>query len=280
MMAMRSGVLIGDNLAMLPLPVDPPYDFERSTFRFRLFGDDLASRWHDGGLHRVLASGLPVRLSAAGVTAYGNATGADMDEIGHLLGARFDLGTFGAAHPDVYARAPGFRPPLLPDPFEMLVTAVTAQQISLRAAAVIRAGLVRRYGERVEHDGVEWWRFPPQDAIRGADLTGLKLSAMKMRSIAALAGADLDLAALGDEEVIARLSALPGVGRWTAEWFLARCLGRPAVVAAGDLGVRKAVARWFSTDPIWPERQVREAMAPFGDQTNLAVHYLLLPTGG
>jgi DNA-3-methyladenine glycosylase II len=280
MIAMRSGAVIGDNLAVLPLPVDPPYDFERSTFRFRVFGDDLASRWHDGGLHRVLGSGLAVRLQARGVTAYGRVSGEDMEEIRHLLGGSFDIVTFATLHPDVYARAPGFRPPLLADPFEMLVTSVTAQQISLRVAAVIRAGLVRRFGDRVSHDGVEWWRFPPQERLRGADLSGLKLSAMKMRSIAALAEADLDLAHLDDDDVIARLSALPGIGRWTAEWFLARCLGRPRVVAAGDLGVRKAVARWFSDDPIWPEHRVREAMAPFGDQTNLAVHYLLLPTVG
>jgi 3-methyladenine DNA glycosylase/8-oxoguanine DNA glycosylase len=184
------------------------------------------------------------------------------------------------AQPDVAARSPGFRPPLLADPFEMLVTAVTAQQISLRAASVMRAGLVRRFGTRVSHDGVEWWRFPDQAAVRGGDLTGLKLSGMKMRSIAALAEADLDVAHLDDEDVIAHLTELPGIGRWTSEWFLARCLGRPNIVAAGDLVVRKAVAAWFSEDPIWSERQVREAMAPYGDHTNLAVHYLLSPTGG
>ena len=75
--------------------------------------------------------------------------------------------------------------------------------------------------------------------------------------------------------MIARLTELHGIGRWTAEWFLARCLGRPSVVAAGDLGVRKAVAAWFSEDAIWPEAQVREACAVFGIHTNLAVHYLL-----
>jgi DNA-3-methyladenine glycosylase II len=264
----------------IPMPVPPPYDFERSTFRFRIFGDDLASRWHDGGLHRVLASGLAVRIEAGGVTGYGSFGEGDLSELRHLLGAGFDLGAFAAAHPRLAARAPGFRPPLLADPFEMLATAVTAQQISLRAAAVMRAGLVRRLGVRVSHDGVEWWRFPRQHEVRGADLAGLKLSGMKMRSIAALAEADLDLAQLDDDAVIARLTELPGIGRWTAEWFLARCLGRPAVVAAGDLGVRKAVARWFSSDPIWPESWVREAMAPFGDHTNLAVHYMLTPEGG
>ena len=58
----------------LPLPVPAPYDFERSTFRFRMFGDDLASRWQGGGLHRVLRSGLAVRIEADGLTAYGTYT--------------------------------------------------------------------------------------------------------------------------------------------------------------------------------------------------------------
>jgi len=265
----------------LPLPIDPPYDFERSTFRFRMFGDDLASRWIDGGLHRVLRSGLAVRLDAGGITAWGEPGPADLAEVSHLLGGRFDVAAFAAAHPQVHSRAPGFRPPLLADPFEMLVTSVTAQQISLRAACIIRGGLILRFGRLAEHDARQWWAFPRQEDVRGGDLTGIKLSAMKMRSIAALAEADLSgFDELSDDDVIARLTELPGIGRWTAEWFLARCLGRPDVVAAGDLGVRKAVARWFSDDPIWPEGRVREAMQPFGRHTNLAVHYLLLPTGG
>lgn len=61
------------------------------------------------------------------------------------------------------------------------------------------------------------------------------------------------------------------------DWFLARCLGRPDAFAPGDLGVRKAVARWYSEDPIWPEARVREACAAFGGHANLAVHYLLVP---
>jgi DNA-3-methyladenine glycosylase II len=266
---------------MHQLPVPHPYDFERSTYRFRLYGDDLASRWQRGALHRVLSTGLAVRIAPDGVTAYGAYTEADEAEVRHLLGGPFDLPGFARAHPELAARAPGFRPPLLADPFEMLVTSVTAQQISLRAAAVMRGLFVQRFGERVHHDGVDWWRFPRQDEVRGGDLTGLKLSGMKMRTIAALAEADLGgLPELDDDAVIARLTELPGVGRWTAEWFLARCLGRPAVVAAGDLGVRKAVAAWFAREPIWPEARVREAMAPFGQHTNLAVHHMLTPEGG
>ena len=261
----------------LALPVPEPYDFHRSTFRFRRFGQDAASLWHDGGLHRVLRSGLAVRIEAGGVLAWGDAGQADLAEIAHLLGAGFDLPGLAAVHPEVYARGPGLRPPLLADPFEMLVTSVTAQQISLPAATAIRSGLVRRFGRRVAHRAVEWWAFPRQDDLRGADLSGLRLSAAKMRAIAALAEADLDLAGLDDGAVIDRLTALPGVGRWTADWFLARCLGRPDAVAAGDLGVRKAVARWFAGEPIWPEARVREAVKRFGEHANLAVHVLLAP---
>jgi DNA-3-methyladenine glycosylase II len=263
------------------LPVPGPYAFEASTFRFRLFGDDLASRWIAGGLHRVLRSGLPVRIDEAGVTAWGTPDPADVDEVAHLLGAHFDLVAFETAHPEIYARSPAFRPPLLADPFEMLVTSVTAQQISLLAAAVIRGGLVQRFGRRVQRGDAEWWAFPRQADVRGADLEGLKLSRAKSRTISGLADADLDgIHALSDEQVIERLTQLTGIGRWTAEWFLARCLGRPGAVAAGDLGVRKAVARYFSEDPIWPESQVRDALAPYAAFGNLTVHYLLSPVGG
>ncbi len=49
---------------------------------------------------------------------------------------------------------------------------------------------------------------------------------------------------MDDEQLIAHLTQLRGIGRWSAEWFLARTLGRPRVVA-GDLGVRKAIGRLY-----------------------------------
>ncbi|HSD02328.1 MAG TPA: hypothetical protein VLB81_08170 [Gaiellales bacterium] len=254
-----------------------PYDFHRSTFRYRTFGDDVASVWHDDALFRVLRSGLAVRISAEGVTAAAEPAAADQAELLHVLGAGFDLPAFAAAYPGIYARAPGFRPPLSADPFESLVIAVTAQQISLRAACAIRNRFVQSFGVRHELDGVEVWAFPRQEAVAGRDLDGVGLSRAKVRSIAALAEADLDLSGLTDLELRARLTELPGIGGWTVDWFLARTLGRPDAFAAGDLGVRKAVARWFSDEPIWPEAQVREACLRFGEHANLAVHYLLVP---
>lgn len=257
-----------------------PYDFHRSTFRYRTFGADVASVWHDGALYRVLRSGLAVRISADGVEASSDPAQSDRDELLHILGAGFDLDSFAAAYPAIYARAPGFRPPLSADPFESLVIAVTAQQISLRAACAIRNRFVQRFGVRHELGGVEVWAFPRQEAVAGGDLEGVGLSRAKIRSIAALAEADLDLAGLSDAGLRDRLTELPGIGGWTVDWFLARTLGRPGAFAPGDLGVRKAVARWFSDEPIWPEARVREACLAFGEHANLAVHYLLVPDEG
>ena len=261
----------------MAIALPEPYDFHRSTFRFRTFGRDAASVWHDDGLYRVLRSGRVVRVDANGISSDGPTAARDEAEVLHILGAAFDLEAFAHAQPEIAARAPGFRPPLVFDPFESLVTSVTAQQVSLQSACAMRSRLVRRLGRRHELDGVEVWRFPGQEDVAGADLEGLGLSRAKMRSIAELAEADLELTGLDDAEVRECLTALPGIGGWTVDWFLARCLGRPDAFAPGDLGVRKAVARWFSEADIWPEARVREAIAPFGEHANLAVHYLLAP---
>src|SRR4029079_10520904 len=107
-----------------PLPVPAPYDFERSTFRFRMFGDDLASRWQGGGLHRVLWSGPPGRIDADGLTAYGTFPDRDRDEVAHLLGASFDIDAFARAFPALAARAPRFPPPPPADTLEGVGSAI------------------------------------------------------------------------------------------------------------------------------------------------------------
>ena len=93
----------------------------------------------------------------------------------------------------------------------------------------------------------------------------------------ALAEGDLDgLEDDSNERVIRRITAVRGLGRWTAEWFLARSLARPDVIAAGDLGVRKVVSRYAAdADEVMPEPEVRAATESWGDGGNWAVHLLL-----
>jgi DNA-3-methyladenine glycosylase II len=109
------------------------------------------------------------------------------------------------------------------------------------------------------------------------------LTNAKARAVIATARASRDgelelglLAALDDEAVIAYLTRLPGIGRWSAEWFLARTLGRPRVVA-GDLGVRKAVGDLYGAG-LPSEADVRRLTAHWGDAAAwaqaLALHHL------
>jgi DNA-3-methyladenine glycosylase II len=114
-----------------------------------------------------------------------------------------------------------------------------------------------------------------------SELRGLQFTTRKAEYIIALATAiatdSLDLEALRqapDAEVIARITALRGLGVWTAEWFLARALGR-ARVAAGDLGVRKAVGAVYLQGQMPTEVEVRRLTAHWGEAAGVAQQLVL-----
>ena len=198
-----------------------------------------------------------------------------------LLGGPFDLDGFRPTDPvvaDLVTRLHGFRPPLAPDPFEMLVGAISAQQISLRAALAVRNRLVERFGARAELA----YSFPPAEQVAKAsreELMALGFSGSKADYILALARAELDydaLALLPDDEVKATLTRLPGIGEWTADWFLARHLARPRAWPAGDLALRKVVSSFYGDGRPLTTPEVREIGDRFDPFQNLSAHYLLL----
>jgi DNA-3-methyladenine glycosylase II len=259
---------------LLPLP--EPYDFDISTERFRAFGIDAANLWHEGGLHRVVG-GREVRIEAA-------PDGVDVSPLDDetrplvlkLLGAEFDLDAFttwAADQPvldELVPRLAGFRPPLAPGPFEALVTSITAQQVSLFSAFAIRNRFVERFGGQV---GLAW-SFPTRERIARAteeQIVAVGFSRRKAEYVIGLARGDLDLdglAALDDEEVRTRITAVRGLGAWTAEWFLARHLARPRAWPAGDLVLRKVADLLYGVDVI----ELGRRLDPF---QNLSAHYLL-----
>jgi DNA-3-methyladenine glycosylase II len=87
---------------------------------------------------------------------------------------------------------------------------------------------------------------------------------------------DLDsLARRSQEEIAEQLLPLHGIGRWTVDWLLARGLGHGDAIAAGDLGVRKAIQHFYFNGEQKSEQELRAFAQRWGGFTNLAVHYLL-----
>jgi 3-methyladenine DNA glycosylase/8-oxoguanine DNA glycosylase len=263
---------------MAHLAVPGPFDFGLTTERFRVFGPDRASLWHEGGLYRV-AGGREVRIEAAPGGVDVEPLDAETEPVVRaVLGLAFDLAPFYAwAGGDgvlagIAPRLAGFRPSLTPDPFEMLVGAIAAQQVSMLSALAMRNRFVERFGERA---GLAW-SFPTRGRVASAseeDLVAVGFSRAKAAAVVGLARSDLDLhalAALADDDVRAQLVALRGIGEWTAEWFLARHLARPHAWPWGDLALRKAVAALYG------DLDVRAAGARFHPFENLTAHYLLL----
>jgi DNA-3-methyladenine glycosylase II len=265
------------------LAISDPYDFAVSTERFRAFGPDFANLWHEGGLHRVVG-GREARIEPAqGGVLVEPLDAAIEPVVRKLLGLEFELEPFAefAAGEPVLARLvpqlAGFRPPIAPDPFEALVSSITAQQVSLHAAFAIRNRLIERYGERGEHA----FSFPAPERLAplgSNDLLVLGFSRRKAEYVIGLARAEPDyaeLARLPDDEVKARLVAIRGLGEWTADWFLARHLARANAWPAGDLGLRKAVAAFYRGGDDVSIQEVRSMGALFDSFQNLTAHYLL-----
>jgi DNA-3-methyladenine glycosylase II len=268
-------------VALLRLP--EPYDFELSTARYRAFGPDRANLWHDGGLHRVV-DGREVRIAAApGGVDVEPLDAAVEPVVRRLLGVEADLDSFYAfAQADpvlgpLVDRLRGLRPAIAVDPLEAIVSAITAQQVSLFAAFAVRNRLIERFGVRAEHA----YSFPTRERLALAEpeeLLALGFSRRKAEYAIGVARSDLDfdvLSLLSDEEVHAQLTALPGIGEWTADWFLARYLLRPRAWPAGDLGLRKAVSAFYGDGEFLSSQEVRAIGERFDPHQNLTAHYLL-----
>jgi DNA-3-methyladenine glycosylase II len=277
-----------------------PLDIPRSVEVFRRSGDDLVDRWDGTTLLRTIriaGESIPVACTPAGTVAKPMLT-VTTDDAKHRDAATAAARRFFAAvtpaalrrltGADPVVRAAeemyrGVRPVLQPDVLTALVRAISAQQINLRFAAVVRARLVQRYGRRHEVDGHQVWSLEPAALAhaRAADLRALQFTTRKSEYIigvaAAVDGGALDatrLAAQSDEQVIAELVTLPGIGRWTAEWLLARSFGRPVVVA-GDLGVRKAVGHAYRDGAMPTEQEVRDLTAHWGEAAGVAQQLFL-----
>jgi DNA-3-methyladenine glycosylase II len=167
------------------------------------------------------------------------------------------------------------------DSFRSLARAIVGQQIATRAASAIF--------ERLQ--GLIDGRDPAAAiaAASDAELRAVGLSVAKAASLRDLAARTLDgrleldnLNALSDDQAHAQLTGVRGIGSWTADMFLLGQLGRPDVLPAADLGIRRAVQEAYGLDRMPTEGEVRRIGEAWRPYRSLATAYLYssLPVAG
>lgn len=136
------------------------------------------------------------------------------------------------------------------EPFVYLVRAIIYQQLAGAAARTIHGRVIDVLGGVVEPAA---FAEAPDDALRGAGLSGGKLRALRDLTRRVLDGelaiGLAELERLDDREIVRRLTTVRGVGPWTAQMFLMFRLHRPDVWPVLDLGVRNGWARLYGLDP-------------------------------
>ena len=149
----------------------------------------------------------------------------------------------------------GMRIPQAPTVYETVISAILEQQVNLSFAHQVKQALIETYGGCVEFEGRRYNAFPEPAALAIAtrrQLRRLQISGPKARYLIAIShGAldgSLDLEGLRSVEPAAayeRLLAQKGVGPWTAQYVGLRALGHADCLPAADVGLQKAVRRFY-----------------------------------
>lgn len=161
----------------------------------------------------------------------------------------------------------------VPTPFVVLVRSVMSQMISTKAAASIFARLESAAGPGgLSPDSV---LAVGEQGLRGAGLSMSKVRALTDLATRAQTGAlPLDqLAELSDEEVLAHLLPVRGIGTWTAQMFLIFCLGRLDVLAVDDFGLRAGVQEQYGLPDLPGRADLLQRAEPWRPYRSIATWY-------
>lgn len=158
------------------------------------------------------------------------------------------------------------------DAFQTLARSIVGQQISVKAAQSVWDRFAAAVGD-----------MQPQRVLRLSEtqLRGCGLSGQKVKYLSDLsarfAGGAIDVArwhAMDDEALIADLTQVKGIGRWTAEMFLIFYLTRPDVLPLGDLGLQRALRLHYNKGRKLSERRIAALSARWTPWRSAATWYL------
>jgi len=293
----------------LTLPVTAPFRLDFTAWALRRRQANVVDRWARGRYTRALVG----NTGAVTVTISQQATGtapalvvnlqSDHRLTGQLpvevrllvqkmFGLDVDLGPFYALAQDnpvlasLVEQFAGLRPPRFPTIFEALVNAIACQQVSLDSGIASLNRLSETFGMQVADGDNRICAFPrPVDLAEAGEgsIRGLGFSQQKARAIKELARAvaadRLDLVKLeqlSNEDVVACLSEIRGIGRWSSEYVLLRGLGRLDIFPADDVGAQNNLQRLFRLDRKPSYGEINALVAPWSPYQGLVYFHLLL----
>jgi len=280
--------------------IDAPIDYAASLEMFRRSGDDLLDRWDGRTFTRTVVIDAEAIAYACTFESAGDAlevrvaleNARHREEIADIVRTMFvmpaphfsELTRRDPVIRALDARYPGVRSVRQPNLFGALLRCISTQQVNLRWAATCRRRLAETFGRTHNVNGNIVYSLDPVRiaTLEVADIRALQFTNSKSQYVInvarEIASGELTIAILdgwSSDQVIARLTAIRGIGLWSAEWVLARTFGRPHVVA-GDLGVRKAIGAAYSCAPAPPpENEVRRLAAHWGESAAVAQALLL-----
>ena len=161
------------------------------------------------------------------------------------------------------------------DHYGALVRAIAGQQLSVKAARAIYGRLTDRFGGRPPTPS-EILADEPEELRAAAGLSRAKVSYLRSLAEHVLSG-ELELERLeqlDDDTVLAELTAVKGLGEWSAHMFLMFQLGRPDVLAPGDLGIRKAIQIAYELDGLPKPAAVTALAEPWRPYRTVACLHL------
>jgi DNA-3-methyladenine glycosylase II len=161
------------------------------------------------------------------------------------------------------------------DHYGALVRSIVGQQLSTKAARAIYGRLTDRFGGRTPTP-VEVLEDDPEELRPAAGLSHAKVAYLRSLAEHVIDGTlDLDrLDQLPDDEVIAELTAVRGIGQWSAHMFLMFHLGRPDVLPVGDLGIRRAVMLRYGLLELPGPAEIERIAEPWRPYRTLACRFL------
>jgi DNA-3-methyladenine glycosylase II len=286
-----------DHRAGILISTVQPYDFALSVRAIRSFSPDPAATETSLRLAAII-DGKPVLIEVredtdrAGqlratsspqietvrlrsVVAWGLFAGLDLAPFYRLIGTDPRLAPLAQ-------RLFGLKPMRPLSLFEMFVTAITEQQISLTAAHAIRSRLVERFGNQIDGE----WAFPEAATLAAATVSDLRACGLSRQKAAYILNVASQIAegafdpdslrAMSDDVARETIMGMKGFGAWSADYILVRGLARTDSVPVADIGIQRVVGEYLGEGARLDPAGVERALSPFRPFRGLLAFYLLV----